>query len=890
MHGGVPSHYGIAKKDDRLISVVIPDTVESIGNEAFINRQNLRKIVIPDSVKSIGGCAFSHCRGLADDKGFVVVKDTLYNYCGHSKDVVIPDGVVNIEKYSFHSRSDIRSIVFPDSVVNIGDAAFYECIGLERIVIPDSVTNIGINAFSDCRGLTDREGFVIVGNVLFDYVGDSADIVIPNHVTRIDDSAFRCCDPIRARVKSGTCNQDGVRVVIPDSVVSIGDEAFRDCRTVKRVEIPDSVKRIGDKAFYKCRSLSELIMSDGLDISMGKEVFGECTKLADSKGFVVVDGVLYDYYGEDTDIVIPDTVRRIDNSVFRDNENLKRVTVPDSVICIGECAFCNCDELTEVNFADSVLSIGEDAFSDCEKLERINIPTSLTVIRPHTFRNCESLRHIIVPDSVEAIEDGAFMGCEKLESISIPSSVKRIEFMAFEDCLHLAQITLPSDVKLGGRAFKGCHSLADRDGLVICSGILFDYRGNSARVVIPDSVITISEYAFEDCENIVSVIFPETVTSIGDNIFEGCGSLESVTVSGNISGFKGTVLEVLWDKFVTCVKNDYSILIDIYPYSKYMKMVLISSFLLAFTEEELKKKGLYEKIEAERQSIIKYAISYKRADVMARAISMFETISVDDLDEYMDLAADSPQCLAMLMSYINTYYTRWEQDDARRIREEKELGLRSYTDSELKKIFSYRKCDGGITVTGYLKDNPNVIIPEKIEGSPVVAIDDMAFSSAVDLLFTSRPINFLKKEIHSVLIPDSVERIGNKAFNGQRRLKYIDIPDSVKSIGNEAFRGCDGLADDKGLVIVQGVLYDYTGEDSMVIVPDSVVCIGASAFIGHTDIKEVVIPASVVEIASDAFKSFYVLRNNDFTICAPEGSYAEWYAVTEGITYKPLEE
>ena len=110
----------------------------------------------------------------------------------------------------------------------------------------------------------------------------------------------------------------GGNIVIPDSVTSIGDGAFKWCSSLTDVVIPDSVTSIGYRAFSGCRGL------------------------ADQDGFVIVRGVLYNYYGSQKDIIIPDSVTSIGDMAFKDCSSLTSVVIPDSVTSIGNGAFKGC--------------------------------------------------------------------------------------------------------------------------------------------------------------------------------------------------------------------------------------------------------------------------------------------------------------------------------------------------------------------------------------------------------------------------------------------------------------------------------------------------------------------------------------------------------------------
>ena len=112
----------------------IPDSVASIGDDAFAGCDSLTSVVIPDSVTSIGSEAFFRCTSLTS--------------------VEIGDSVASIGRSAFADCTSLTSVEIGDSVTSIGWNAFYHCTSLTTVVIGDSVTSIGLHAFIYCESLT----------------------------------------------------------------------------------------------------------------------------------------------------------------------------------------------------------------------------------------------------------------------------------------------------------------------------------------------------------------------------------------------------------------------------------------------------------------------------------------------------------------------------------------------------------------------------------------------------------------------------------------------------------------------------------------------------------------------------------------------------------------
>ena len=252
-----------------LTSVTIPDSVTTIGVGAFEGCDNLKEFkgkfaadngrclikdntiiayanasgttyTIPDSVTTIGEEAFLYCSSLTS--------------------VTIPDSVKTIGNYAFADCEGLASVTIGNSVTTIGNYAFNYCTNLTNVNIPDSVTTIGNGAFGGCESLKEFKGkfaaadgrCLIMDNTLIAYAyASGTTYTIPDSVTTIGRSIFSHCYSLTS-------------VTIPDSVTTIGNGAFYSCKSLKTVYCkPTTPPAGGNQMFYNNASDRKIYVPAG---------------------------------------------------------------------------------------------------------------------------------------------------------------------------------------------------------------------------------------------------------------------------------------------------------------------------------------------------------------------------------------------------------------------------------------------------------------------------------------------------------------------------------------------------------------------------------------------------------------------------------------------------
>ena len=332
----------------------IPDSVTSIGDEAFSNCSSLTSVTIPNSVTSIGSNAFSDC-------------------------------------------SSLPSVTIPNSLTSIGDGAFYHCIRFTSIAIPDSVTSIGSNAFGECWSLTNvtiGNSVTSIGYAVFENCGLTS-VTIPDSVTSIGSCAFAYCNRLTS-------------VTIPNSVTSIGSSAFKSCSRLISVTIGNKVKSIGSYAFERCTGLTSIV------VDSSNAVYSSQDGVLYNKTKTII--IRYPG-GKSGGFTIPNSVTSIGEAAFEHSYHLTSVTIPDSIISIGYRAFYACTSLTSVTVPNSVTNINDRVFYYCTGLTSVTIPVSVTFIGWGAFESCSSLTKAYFLGNAPSMASQVFYKCASSFSV-----------------------------------------------------------------------------------------------------------------------------------------------------------------------------------------------------------------------------------------------------------------------------------------------------------------------------------------------------------------------------------------------------------------------------------------------------------------------------------------
>ena len=157
-------------------------------------------------------------------------------------------------------------------------------------------------------------------------------------------------------------------------------------------------------------------------------------------GFIIKNGVLTEYVGRKTDVIVPDGVTVIGEKAFF-MQNIRSVVLPRGVTAVMNSAFSFCRELTAVELPETLVEIGAGAFMNCVKLGGIEFPGNLVSIGAEAFNFCRSLKSVSIPAGVRTIGKSAFCHCGSLKKLEFGGVPKNTGMSAFALCENLWDFT-----------------------------------------------------------------------------------------------------------------------------------------------------------------------------------------------------------------------------------------------------------------------------------------------------------------------------------------------------------------------------------------------------------------------------------------------------------------
>lgn len=358
----------LVRAKDNITELKIKSDITGIAGEAFKDNTTLESVIIPDSVLSVGEGAFRNCTSL--------------NY------VYLSNSLKALNDYSFSGCTALKNIIIPESVTEIASCAFYKT-GLEKITVPQNVKSLGTNSFRDCTSLLTvgitgatslasgsifngctslntvkiHAGTSQIGSYCFNGCVSLSEINIPEGVRIIDPYAFWGCEKINS-------------IVLPKSIYQIYSNSFSSyLKTVYYVGSEDDWNKLYQfngtlplswtEKVYNYNATEQpdtptdnLTFGFSADGTLKISGSGEMGAYEDQSGFG-----WYGLRSEIKTVIFDEGVTSIAAAAFKGYENLSEVILCGTITDIGASAFENCGNLKFVTFKSSP-AVGDNAFKN----------------------------------------------------------------------------------------------------------------------------------------------------------------------------------------------------------------------------------------------------------------------------------------------------------------------------------------------------------------------------------------------------------------------------------------------------------------------------------------------------------------------------------------------
>ena len=908
-----------------LENVTIPEEVTDIGAYVF-SGCNLKALTLPESLEKIGDCAFYNNRSLKSvnipAKVKTIGKQAFYD-CGLTE-LVIPEGVQTIDNYAFFNNS-LQNLTLPSTITSIGESAFRYNNNLQSITCNATTPpTLGDNAFgiyikpvikvplasiaaykqaNGWKDFTNYYGGEVAADGITYRIDENGAMVAAAEATLTEANILSSVEfegnqyaviKINNGVFSGNTNLESV--ALPESLTTLGSRSFEFCKSLKTIKIPSGVTTIPFQCFNGCSSLESIAIPEGVT-DIGNEAFSGCNLNA---------------------LTLPESLVKIGSWAFYYNRSLKSINIPAKVKTIEEWAFTYCG-LTELVIPEGVTTIGQRAFS-ANSLQKLTLPSTITSIGESAFYDNNRFLSIICNAATPPTLGADVFGRSITTSIKVPMAsiaayrqaegwknfinyyggemisdgitywFNEKEAMVAVAEAALTEANIPSAVefegnrcqviKINDKVFSGNTNLTTvslPENLVEIGAFAFNECKNLASVALPESLTTLGDRAFYGCKSLKTIKIPSGITIIPDSCFYECSSLESVTIPEGVTAVGGDALRFCNFNALTLPESLEKIGSHAFDGNKSLKSVNIPAKVKTIEERAFSFCGLTELVIPEGVLVIDQDAflgnSLKNLTLPSTITSIGESAFRynNDFQSIICNAATPPALGA------NAFDGEITPD----------------VKVPLSSIAAYRQADGWKNFTNYyggemIADGITYRINEKKEAMVAAAetslteanipsavefegnqyavtkINDKAFSDNTNLTAVSLPESLTTlgirafggcQSLKTIKIPSKVTAIPDRCFVYCSSLESVTIPEGVTTIGSYAFQSCklNALTLPESLETIGSYAFSFCGLTELVI-PEGVLVIDQDAFLGNYSLKNLILPSTITSIGNEAFR------------------------------------
>lgn len=549
-----------------LAIINMPNSIKEIGDWAFKGCSSLQMIDLSKTkISSIGDSMFAGCKTLTEVKlpdSIKVIARGAFSGCAKLGKINLPEGLCYIGHGAFDGTSALNTIEFPESLRYIGGGAFYGS-GLKGTVkIPVGVTNLQGNAFGHCGGVSE----VKIPDTVEQIHGSALDFKYD--ASNAKDQTFFIPPSVYYLTRDSLTPKFANQVEWPAHTIqgikgSYASNATKIQNTWKFEEVAYNSKAVFDASGGKVDTTSkELVKGQSFGLLPTPKLAGwsfkgwysddkfkrkvvsttivnkdsytlyakwekaqetELVYKGEDSDFVIEDGVLKKYQGNEPVVIIPDTVKEIGYGAFEKDKTVLKVIMPDSVEKMENAVFNECENLMEIRFSHSLKEIPAHTCSGCLALEKVIIPEGVTTIGDGAFNSGDipmSYSEIKFPKTLKSIEGEALSNNDSVTEISLPDGLESIGIYAFEKNTSLVKVSFGDGItELSEGVFSGDTILKNISlpyGLKSIGRFVFDMDKNIEELYIPETVENIQSSMLRNVKSTVT-IYSSRHDASGDN-------------------------------------------------------------------------------------------------------------------------------------------------------------------------------------------------------------------------------------------------------------------------------------------------------------------------------------------------------------------------------------
>ncbi len=845
----------------KLKEVNFGSNIQTIGELSFYGCVSLEKVILPNSLKVLGDMAFYKCGKIHEitlPKHIEKIGNNAFTLSG-LRSVVLEGNISNWGSGAFAQCKKLHTLTLIEGVSRIGDKAFNNCPALINVNIPNSLKSLGENVFYDSgfgELIKDNE---TLGSVFINGKHLTGQVTIPEGITSIAGGAFYG-------------NEEITEIQLPKSLEYIGTRAFGGCTGIKEINFPEKIKTIEEatfvwcsgleivnsttelesiktRAFYGCKSLSTVNLSANVIM---EDAFAETKLLEEKSSLVIVGNTIIDGQGCVGEVIIPEGITSISAYAFANNKSITAVVLPKSLRIIDDGAFYGCNQLKEITGTDTIEKIGKQAFSKCVTLEQLTL--KVKQVDERAFAMCKALKLADIPETMiigkevfagckslvevrwnqeTIIGNRAFLDCISLETLVFDKQI--IKPHAFENCVNITEIRLKTtELSYGSYVFSGVTALKtiyigetayDINGYftlfdfskptivreiyqscISCFSIdenwkLYSCLSDAKKLSIPMGIKAIDKEVFRNAMQLEEVDIPESVEEIGARAFHSTPWLNQK--------IKENPMVIVNDILLDGTNCTGEVVIP-----ENIKAISGWAFANCYGLTSINFTSKYTKI---GEFAFRNCFSLKK--VILSSGETFEITGIMDREEsYPDPVS------RIIQECFNCFNTN-------------ENGVLVECTGNISELVLAE----GITEIGESVFKESNLLTQITLANSTKVINESAFEQC--------------KWLTHVTQTKQVTKVGKKAFSCCDKLEHIEFSENLEFIGEKAFEHCVSL---KTIIIPEGItvipekaFYRCKNVETIVL-PLTLKKIESQAFAYCPNLSELIVPNGV-EIATDAF-------------------------------------